>query len=207
MLLHTHIHQFHPKASISLSFLQERQYNNTQSIPRFLSKLMELANRERAGRNRRAFVDPEVTSDVCHKCKITVEENCFKFAQYRWHVACLTCSKCDRVLRDSYRGTMIDQRTHAIYCSDCGRPRDNVTIGIEYVTQLEQYTFLLRVALRRLYSLLKVPGGCIQSERISFVRMCFVRTYLDSGPDLHLFLLCARYRGRELRWRRNNAGT
>ncbi|RUS25266.1 hypothetical protein BC938DRAFT_472404 [Jimgerdemannia flammicorona] len=135
----------------------ERQYHNTQSISRFLSKLMELANRERAGRNRRAVVDPEVTSDSCTKCKVTVEEQCFKFAQYRWHVSCLICSKCERVLRDSYRGAMIEPKSRAIYCSNCARGRDNVTIGFEYVTQLEQYTFLLRVALRRLYKLLKVP--------------------------------------------------
>jgi hypothetical protein len=34
--------------------------------------------------------------------------------------------------------------------------------GFQYVTRLQQYSFLLSVALGRLYSLLKIPGN-IQS--------------------------------------------
>ncbi|OZJ01815.1 hypothetical protein BZG36_04809 [Bifiguratus adelaidae] len=57
----------------------ERDYASHRAIPRFLSKLMLLANHEGAGKQKVSSsqdFDPEVTSDLCQTCKVTLEESC-----------------------------------------------------------------------------------------------------------------------------------
>lgn len=51
------------------------------------------------------------------------------------------------------------------YCPDCKTP--NCRLGFETVTRLEQYAFLLRVALNRLYALLKKRGVVPASPPVS----------------------------------------
>jgi hypothetical protein len=104
-------------------------------------------------------VDSEITSDLCHACRITVEEECYKYGQYRWHIGCLRCSGCSRELRTIYKDASFNQITEMAFC-----PKDTnekSVKGFQYVTQLEQYTYLLRVALSRLYNLLRRKGNFI----------------------------------------------
>ncbi|KNZ74640.1 Rho-type GTPase-activating protein 1 [Termitomyces sp. J132] len=73
-------------------------------------------------------------SDLCIKCNLTVEEDCVRLGTYqRWHSNCVQCIKCDHA-HNGCRG------------------------GFQPVQRLEQYAFLLNVALRRLYLLLKKQG-------------------------------------------------
>lgn len=48
------------------------------------------------------------------------------------------------------------RRSGLVYCSEC--PSGSIRDGFEYVTRLEQYAFLLCVALNKLYNLLKQRG-------------------------------------------------
>jgi hypothetical protein len=45
----------------------------------------------------------------------------------------------------------------SLYCNHCGK-KDSMAQGFEKVTKLQQFSFLLRVALKRLYQLLDVKG-------------------------------------------------
>ncbi|CAG8505502.1 15144_t:CDS:2 [Racocetra fulgida] len=97
--------------------------------------------------------DNEITSDLCHVCRITVEEECYKYGHYRWHIGCLRCSGCSRELRTIYRDATFNQITEMTFCP--AHTNEQAAPGFQYVTQLEQYTYLLRVELSRMYNLLK----------------------------------------------------
>lgn len=58
-----------------------------------------------------------------------------------------------------------------IYCSEC--PSSSIQDGFEYVTRLEQYAFLLCVALNKLYYLLKRRGVLASSSCKSWTA-CFI---------------------------------
>jgi len=74
----------------------------------------------------------------------------------RFHFRCFKCIQCGRGIADGLRdaGWQMDG---GIMCGSCGGKAGNAK-SLENVTQLEQYTFLLRCALRRLCMLLNVRG-------------------------------------------------
>lgn len=126
----------------------------------------------------------EATTDLCEGCRLTVEEESARFGtSLRWHLPCLRCTTCHRPAakgKDDVEGTptipfkefRIDPivlpedanggggglrwKGGSTYCSGCApaSARD----GFEIVTRLEQYAFLLCVALNKLYALLKQRG-------------------------------------------------
>ncbi|KAI7830734.1 hypothetical protein BC939DRAFT_392557 [Gamsiella multidivaricata] len=137
----------------------ERQYHSKTVIARFLNKLMELANKDKCLQDlhRKGDMDAEVTSDLCLSCRITIEDECFTFdRQNRWHPKCLICSECAKPLAPIYYDASFDTTRGAAYCQQCRTPESQ--IGFSHVTKLEQYTFLLRVALIRLENLLHLKG-------------------------------------------------
>ncbi|KAK4047008.1 Rho-type GTPase activating protein Rga1 [Microbotryomycetes sp. JL201] len=123
----------------------------------------------------------EATTDLCRGCHLTVEEECARFGtSARWHLPCLTCNACGKVasrdrLDDGGNNSLIylkDYRLQLPAGSDSGHNRSSedgtpfcsscapeiAKEGFEYVTRLEQYAFLLCVALNKLYALLKQRG-------------------------------------------------
>nr|CAG8438836.1 3632_t:CDS:10 [Entrophospora candida] len=129
----------------------ERDFDNKVAIEKFLNKLHELTKNLSQGRE--STIDSEVTSDLCHSCRVTVEEECYKYGQYRWHIGCLRCSNCSKELRSIYQEATFNEIHGSAYCPNCSK--EPASVGFEHVTQLEQYTYLLRVALSRLYNLLR----------------------------------------------------
>lgn len=128
----------------------------------------------------------EATSDLCEICKGTIEDDCARLGtSLRWHLACLRCVSCGRCggrtreQQDMPQETLPPvlplkefrmeprqesssqqrQRSGRVYCTGCcNRSATNVIDGFEPVTRLEQYAFLLCVALNKLYGLLKQRG-------------------------------------------------
>lgn len=125
----------------------------------------------------------EATTDLCEGCRLTVEEECARFGtSLRWHLPCLRCVNCGKaaskeregvpetegqpevvylkefriepVLGEEGRGPRL--KGGQTFCAACG-PEEGRE-GFEYVTRLEQYAFLLCVALNKLYALLKQRG-------------------------------------------------
>ncbi|ATZ57587.1 Bclrg1 [Botrytis cinerea B05.10] len=97
-------------------------------------------------------------SDSCVKCQKPIEDECVRFEERRCHLTCLQCSNCERDLvqnLDDIRFNDVEQR---IYCSDCQSQTSSVASGFVRVTRLQQYVFLLRVALARLLEILRTKG-------------------------------------------------
>ena len=135
------------------------------AIGDFLNKLVELGQSEgQAAANndpvkfdeRFKVGDMDVKSDLCMSCRSSVEESSVRFKSSRWHATCFSCSKCRRELSQELSSATYDSAENKILCSSCTRP--GAIKGFEPITQLQQYTFLLRVALKRLFSLLRVKG-------------------------------------------------
>lgn len=147
--------------------------NEQPSIPRSDPKKLKPFGYRSLQRGAGAPVGQrEATTDLCEGCRSTIEEECARIGSgRRWHLSCLVCSSCSKAAaagkdRDGNPVTATilpvrdfriaqDGRPICAACSTAVATRDS----FEAVTRLEQYAFLLCVALNKLYDLLKARGA------------------------------------------------
>ncbi|KAI9011911.1 hypothetical protein CLU79DRAFT_829208 [Phycomyces nitens] len=125
------------------------------AVSRLLAKLMEVAGKERHSRDSQRLVKSKEATDCCYECKLSIEDQCIKYGQFRWHIRCFTCHQCKRSLVDHTHLAVFNTSSHALMCTRCSGSKGD-SHSFEYVTKLVQYAFLLRVALSRLCSLLHI---------------------------------------------------
>ena len=95
--------------------------------------------------------EAEQASDLCAACGKTVEDECVRIGiALRWHRACVSCYSCGR---NAAAVAMIRLSDGRAACTACAAVPGTVTFV--HVTRLEQYAFLLCVALNRLDALLQ----------------------------------------------------
>ncbi|KAF7876910.1 uncharacterized protein EAF02_008130 [Botrytis sinoallii] len=97
-------------------------------------------------------------SDSCIKCQKPIEDECARFEERRCHLACLQCSNCERDLAQNLEDIRFDDVEQRVYCCNCQSQSSDVVSGFVRVTRLQQYVFLLRVALARLLEILRTKG-------------------------------------------------
>ncbi|ORX50172.1 RhoGAP-domain-containing protein [Hesseltinella vesiculosa] len=140
---------------IALSAALELERYSTKPVPRLLAKLMEVAGKERHSRDSQKFFKANINSDVCHHCHNIVEDECINYAEFRWHLPCLMCRRCQRPLQhDLANATFSSTHNYAI-CTACSQRPAN-SYPFHYITRLSQFAFLLRLALSRLCNLMQV---------------------------------------------------
>lgn len=106
-------------------------------------------------------------SDCCVACKEPIDDECILLNDSRWHIKPphLTCAACQTDLTGTYHDALWNSKMKKVYCSSCvaqqGLASESQT-GFTRVTKLEQFVFLLRVALARLLAVLHA-GGTLQS--------------------------------------------
>lgn len=155
----------------------------------------------------------EATTDLCEGCRLTVEEECARFGtSLRWHLPCLRCANCGKAASKEREGVPeADGQPEGVYlkefriepvleegrsprlkggktfCAECGP--EGAREGFEYVTRLEQYAFLLCVALNKLYALLKQrgvvpssPGALLSLSLVSLVLVLTLAFSSQSTP-------------------------
>lgn len=140
----------------------ERDQNSSEGLHQFLD---DLGDMESVKNDDRSLEDTTGTpglaaadSDRCMKCKIAIEDECACLGERRWHFPCLKCCQCSRELAQNLEDVRWSEMDQQIYCNNCeGRSLDRVD-GFERVTRLQQYVFLLRVALARLLEMLRKSG-------------------------------------------------
>ncbi|ESZ90538.1 hypothetical protein SBOR_9087 [Sclerotinia borealis F-4128] len=98
-------------------------------------------------------------SDSCIKCQKPIEDECARFKERRCHLTCLQCSNCDRDLAQNLEDIRFNDVEQRVLCSNCQGQALNVVSGFARVTRLQQYVFLLRVALARLLEILRTNGA------------------------------------------------
>ncbi|CAO3597185.1 unnamed protein product [Absidia cylindrospora] len=133
--------------------LENKSDTKSPAISRFLSQLVKLAN----GQQPNDALDYPTNSDLCQTCRIVCDDQCYRFQSYRWHDYCFACSKCCGRLGNDFHHSFLDLTDDnlILYCNHCGN-KDKMILGFEKVTKLQQFSFLLRVALKQLCQLLGV---------------------------------------------------
>lgn len=97
-------------------------------------------------------------SDHCAFCNRSVEDECAKNGELRWHLPCMKCSRCGKELGRSLGEARHNAFDGKIYCSNCVAVNTDGALPFEHVTKLGQYVFLLKVALARLLDILRSNG-------------------------------------------------
>ncbi|OLY83677.1 Rho-type GTPase-activating protein 1 [Smittium mucronatum] len=135
----------------------EIEYSWGSSTQRLLNKLSETSDRHKWGLFRLSYQETDVSSDLCSQCNLTIETECIEHIQSkkRWHLDCFTCSNCNAEMQQVYPSSSFDPTSNRLHCPDCSKGSDLELGGFRFISQLEQYSFLMRVALKRLYGLLK----------------------------------------------------
>ncbi|KAF4500032.1 Rho-type GTPase-activating 1 [Fusarium agapanthi] len=100
-------------------------------------------------------------SDHCSLCHRSVEDECAKNGDLRWHLNCVKCTRCGRDVGRSLQEACLNALDRKIYCTNCAGAN---ALPLEHVSKLQQYVFLLRVALARLLDILKANGTFPRSK-------------------------------------------
>lgn len=98
-------------------------------------------------------------SDHCASCRRSVEDECAKNGDMRWHIGCLNCNSCGRELGRSLEDACFNAFDRKVYCQSCIGVTTGGFTPFEHVSKLGQYVFLLRVALARLLDILRSNGA------------------------------------------------
>lgn len=97
-------------------------------------------------------------SDHCAFCKRSIEDECAKNGELRWHLACVKCGRCGKELGRSLGEARHNAFDGKVYCNNCVAVNTDGEVPFEHVTKLGQYIFLLKVALARLLDILRSNG-------------------------------------------------
>ncbi|TWU78019.1 hypothetical protein ED733_006460 [Metarhizium rileyi] len=97
-------------------------------------------------------------SDHCNSCERSVEDECAKNGELRWHLACVKCGRCGNELGRSLGEARHNAFDGKVYCNNCVAVDTDGALPFEHVTKLGQYVFLLKVALARLLDILRSNG-------------------------------------------------
>ncbi|KAI0842070.1 RhoGAP-domain-containing protein [Hypoxylon sp. FL0890] len=140
----------------------EKEHRSTEALYQFLDDLSVLESIKSddeslqitLGMSRLSAND----SDHCTLCRKPIEDECAICGDKRWHLFCVKCARCNREL-----GKSLDQarlyRDQNIYCTSCEAQVEGWGQPLERITKLQQYIFLLKVALARLLEILRTSGA------------------------------------------------
>ena len=140
----------------------EKERKSIEGLNCFLDKLQDLDTLKDT--DRALGVDSGATdlakdqSDLCRQCGESIDEECIKKEPFRWHKYHLVCDYCQRTIADDWRTGRWSPSENTVICQQCfneGKKALDATLAFEYASRLQQYVYLLRVALARLLSVLR----------------------------------------------------
>ncbi|KAL6454829.1 LRG1 Rho-GTPase-activating protein LRG1 [Candida maltosa Xu316] len=111
---------------------------------------------------------PPSSTDACSACAKSIEKSCLRMNNNRWHIKCFICSGCDRLIPQSEAAdTKFDLIHQSIICKHCYC--EHYDVGFQVVSDLSQLIYLLKIALFRSRSVMKidlakVPKNYLSSE-------------------------------------------
>lgn len=99
-------------------------------------------------------------SDLCRFCQSPIDDECLQAEGRRWHHRHLKCSSCGReVTTKDSRPPVFNDDDQQAYCGNCRQQlHASNLVDIHNVTRLQQYVYLLRIALARLLQVLRSGG-------------------------------------------------
>jgi len=97
-------------------------------------------------------------SDQCNLCRKPIEDECALVGDRRWHLACVSCSRCGLELGKTLDRASLHHNQN-IYCTECEAQLGERGQPLDRISKLQQYIFLLKVALARLLEILRNSGA------------------------------------------------
>ncbi|KAI9321493.1 hypothetical protein BX666DRAFT_2023622 [Dichotomocladium elegans] len=150
------------------------------AVASLLNNLMEVAGKEGFSRDSQRLVKAAPSSDLCHTCKVTLEDECIRYGEYRWHTGCFVCRQCKKPLASSLSSATFSTAAQSIICKSCANINDtDEPTEFQHITKLTQFAYLLRVALSRLCSLLNITDAQLSSVDFSIKTHS---TYIKDPP-------------------------
>ncbi|KAB5536547.1 hypothetical protein GE09DRAFT_971110 [Coniochaeta sp. 2T2.1] len=102
-------------------------------------------------------------SDQCVLCRKPIEDECAKHGDKRWHINCVACVHCGKALGRNLQDAHLNRYDSKIFCGEHKEYSTTYSAqeatGFEHVSKLQQYVFLLQVALARLLEILRSSGS------------------------------------------------
>lgn len=96
---------------------------------------------------------PGNATDACAGCLKSIEKLCIRHGNRRWHLQCFSCAKCHRALSNKSELGVFGWN-NAILCRACGGVET-----FEYISDLSQLIYLLKIALYRSKSVMSDEHG------------------------------------------------
>lgn len=95
-------------------------------------------------------------NDKCLMCGVSTEDDCaFLDESKLWHLDCLACTRCNRPLGSCVREARYLIKEKYVVCDNCLKPDDECLDTFVVVTKLNQFIYLVKIALSRLQLVLK----------------------------------------------------
>ena len=146
----------------------ERETHNAEGLHVFLDELARLESVKDLD-SLLDYSDGNVglaaeESDLCYHCQQPVDDECLKVGARRWQFKHLQCNHCGQDIGDQLgvhdaTWSEIEKKAWCPQCSMNNLQAADAAVGIERITRLQQYVYLLRVALARLLSVLRSGGA------------------------------------------------
>lgn len=143
----------------------ERERQSTEGLHDFLNELEDLESVKEEETKSLDLRDSNADlahaqSDCCYACAEPIDDECVLLKGRRWHLkpSHLSCAICQRDLGSDFPDGAFSAMTGKVYCPRHANRGQDVVLGFTHVTKLQQYVFLLRVALARLLQVLKSGG-------------------------------------------------
>ncbi|KAM5446241.1 Rho-type GTPase activating protein Rga1 [Microsporum audouinii] len=144
----------------------ERETKSPEALYNFLdltADLEEVNNITASDLNADTSQLANSQSDCCAACTEPIDDECIVLGRRLWHKKPphLVCGACHDDLTHSLERARWSEKNDRPFCQNCAVQRGHdpqAVAGFENVTKLQQYVFLLRVALARLLSVLRSGG-------------------------------------------------
>ncbi|KKK16796.1 hypothetical protein P175DRAFT_0439109 [Aspergillus ochraceoroseus IBT 24754] len=148
----------------------EREQQTPQGLHHFLDRLEDLESlrpQEEEETPADLMVGVEILadqlSDCCAACKEPIDDECAMLGDSRWHIKPphLICASCQTDLTPAPQDALWSPKDKQPFCVNCVAHRGMVhetQKGFTHVSKLQQFVFLLKVALARLLAVLRAGG-------------------------------------------------
>ncbi|KAI4596224.1 hypothetical protein KJ359_005731 [Pestalotiopsis sp. 9143b] len=141
----------------------ERDHNSQDALYQFLDDLGVIETTKNDDNTLQISVGMATLSandsDHCTSCRKPIESECALNGDKRWHLACVICTECGAELGNDLTSAEL-QRDLRILCTPCTRQTGGeMGKPFERISRLQQYIFLLKVALARLLGQLRKSGA------------------------------------------------
>jgi len=141
----------------------EREQRSMEGLHRFLDELGDMDSVKDCEQNLNLGVSglEDQQSDLCYYCQEPIDDECSQSGETRWHKKHLSCHHCQRMLADDLENALWSHQERQAFCRRCVEERHqgpDAIADFEHVSRLQQYVYLLRVALARLLKVLRSGG-------------------------------------------------